>query len=253
MIRQPPSLRDPKVQQELAELQPDLLIVVAYGLLLPAAVLQIPRLGCVNVHASLLPRWRGAAPVQHALLAGDSESGISIMQMDEGLDTGPVLARAAFSITPGMTAGQLQDCLALLGAQTLVQLFPELVVGQLSPWPQDDTLATYAGKIDKAQAQLDWAQSALILERQVLAFNPQPVAWTTLGLQTLRIWRAQALTEVTKAPPGTVVWENSEGIGVATGAGVLRLTEVQLPGKRPMAVADFSHAHSLHGQQLGTV
>ncbi|NJN45410.1 MAG: methionyl-tRNA formyltransferase [Candidatus Competibacteraceae bacterium] len=253
MIRQPPSLRDPLAQQELAELQPDLLIVVAYGLLLPPAVLRIPRLGCVNVHASLLPRWRGAAPIQRAVLAGDPESGISIMQMDEGLDTGPVLDQAVCPLTPGMTAGELQDRLALMGAQTLVRLLPELAAGQLSAYPQDDALATYAGKIDKAEAQLDWSQPATILERQVLAFNPWPVAWTPLGSQTLRIWQAKTLTESAQTPPGTVIWENHEGIGVATGKGVLCMTEVQLPGKRPMAVADFIHARQLLGQRLGSV
>lgn len=250
-IRQPRSLRDATVQQELAALQADLLVVVAYGLLLPAAVLDLPRLGCVNVHASLLPRWRGAAPIQRALLAGDRESGVSIMQMEEGLDTGPVWGQATCPITPTMTAGELHDQLAELGAKTLLQLLPKLATGRLNATPQDSAHATYAPKLEKAEARLDWSAPASKLERQVLAFNPWPIAWTQLGQQNLRIWRAQALPDAAaNAPSGTVLWENREGIGVATGAGVLSLLEIQLPGKRPVAVADFLNSHSLLGHRL---
>jgi methionyl-tRNA formyltransferase len=250
-IRQPRSLRDATVQQELAALQPDLLVVVAYGLLLPAAVLRVPRQGCVNVHASLLPRWRGAAPIPRALLAGDRASGVSIMQMDEGLDTGPLWGQAECPIPPGMTAGELHDRLAVLGAATLLRLLPDIAAGRLSPQPQNPALATYASKLDKAEARLDWSKPSLWLERQVLAFNPWPVTWTRLGEQILRVWRARALPDVrVTEPAGTVLWEDHAGIGVATGEGVLSLLEVQLPGKRPLAAADFLHAHSLRGRCL---
>ena len=252
-IYQPVTLRDAAVQAELAALKPDLLIVAAYGLILPPAVLAIPRLGCVNVHASLLPRWRGAAPIHWALLAGDAETGVSIMQMDAGLDTGPVLARAAYPIPRGITGGELYERLARLGAETLLATVPAVLAGRLTPEPQDEALATYAPKLDKSDLELDWTRPALELERRVLTFNPYPVARTTLGDQTLRIWRAQAEAEPTAAPPGTVLREASDGIAVATGSGVLRLTEVQLPGGRPLPVAAFLNAHRLLGRRLGAV
>lgn len=250
-VYQPISLRDATAQQQLAALQPDLLVVVAYGLLLPAAVLTIPRLGCVNIHASLLPRWRGAAPIQRALLAGDTETGVTLMQMAEGLDTGPVLASLPCPIPPGMTGGELHDRLAERGARLLLDSLPALVAGQLIPQPQAESRATYAAKLSKAEARLDWTQPAAVLERQVLAFNPWPVAETRLADQVLRIWRAAALADATTASPGTVVHQDAAGIEVATGAGRLRLTELQLPGRRPLSAAAFGNARYLVGQRLG--
>jgi len=252
-VYQPVSLRDAAAQAELAALQPDLLIVAAYGLILPPEVLAIPRRGCINVHASLLPRWRGAAPIHRALMAGDVETGISIMRMEAGLDTGPVFTQATCPIPRGITGGTLHDGLATLGALLLRATLPELLAGRLIPQPQDETLATYAPKLSKADLELDWNRPALELERQVLAFNPYPVACTRLDESILRIWQAVAdEAEPATAPPGTVLREEPSGIVVATGSGVLRLTEVQLPGGKPLPVAAFLNARRLAGRRLGT-
>lgn len=250
-VRQPRTLREPAVQAELAALAPALVVVVAYGLLLPETVLRLPPLGCVNVHASLLPRWRGAAPIQRALLAGDTETGVSIMRMNAGLDTGPVLGQAVCPITARLTGGELHDRLAVLGAQTLLPLLPRLAAGELTPQIQDEAQATYAPKIAKAEADLDWSRPAVELERAVRAFNPWPVAQTWTSLGTLRIWRAQAVAGNTDAPAGRVIRESREGLLIATGAGALNLMEIQLPGKRSMPAADFVNAYSLAGQVLG--
>ena len=250
-VHQPENFRSAASKAELRALQPDLMVVVAYGLLLPQSVLDIPVHGCWNVHASLLPRWRGAAPIQRAILAGDAETGVCLMRMEAGLDTGPVYARASCPIPRGTTGGELHDRLAMLGAETLRATLPALLAGALTPEPQDDARATYAPKLEKAEAELDWSRPAPELERRVLAFNPYPVAQTQTDGQTLRVWRAWADEESTTAPPGTVLREGSAGIVVATGAGVLRLTEVQLPGGRPMPVAAFLAARRLTGRRLG--
>ena len=257
-VYQPESLKDEAVQQQLAALGADLMVVTAYGLLLPRAVLQTPRLGCINIHASLLPRWRGAAPIQRAILAGDKKTGITIMQMDEGLDTGEMLAVAECDIKANDTGSSLHDKLMLLGAKTLMDVLPAIADGSVQAVKQDEHQATYAHKLSKAEARIDWQQSAVQIERAVRAFNAWPVAYTFFQRNgkdaSLRIWQAQVLTETAVgAEPGTVIGESAEGIDVATGEGVLRITELQAEGKRRMPAADFLNAGSLAGQVLGRI
>ena len=250
-VLQPQTLREAEVQQALADWQADVLVVVAYGLILPQAVLDAPRLGCLNVHASLLPRWRGAAPIQRAILAGDTETGVTIMQMDAGLDTGDMLYKVSCPIEPTDTAATLHDRLAGLGAMALVETLRRLDAGEVQPEKQDDAQATYAEKLQKSEALIEWSQSAEVLSRTVRAFNPWPVAFTRWHDQNLRIWFAQALKETRDAPPGTVLAESREGIDVATGEGVLRITQLQLPGGKALDAGQFLNAHSLLGQRLG--
>jgi len=250
-VRQPESLKDAEIQQALAELKPDVMIVAAYGLLLPPEVLAIPRLGCLNIHASILPRWRGAAPIQRAILAGDSETGVTIMQMDVGLDTGDMLYKLATPITTEDNAQRLHDRLAELGAEAIVEALAAIQAGTLTPEPQDDSLANYAKKLNKTEATIDWLQPAAQIARQVAAFNPWPVAQTQLEEQVLRIWEAEPLSEASGAPPGTVVAEGKQGIDVACGEGTLRLKRLQLPGGKPLTAAEFLNGRSLDGASLG--
>ena len=250
-VYQPDSLRTVQAQQQLAALAPDLMIVIAYGLLLPPAVLAIPRLGCINAHASLLPRWRGAAPIQRALMAGDRETGISLMQMAASLDSGPVLAQARCPIEPGMTAGQLHDRLGELAADLLAARLPAILAGQLTAQPQDPQQASYATKLSKSEAELDWRQPAARLARQINAFNPWPVAWTRWHGTVLRLWHARAGIGDSSAAPGTVVQADRDGIRVATGEGLLELLELQLPGRNVLTATAFVNAHALQNQRLG--
>ena len=242
-VYQPLSLRDPAAQAELAALQPDLLVVVAYGLILPKAVLDIPTHGCWNVHASLLPRWRGAAPIQRAIQAGDSHSGVCLMQMEAGLDTGPVLLEQSLELAADETGGSLHDKLAALGAQVLADGLGLLRAG-LRPVarPQPAEGVEYAHKLDKAEARLQWSEDAQVLERQVRAFNPWPVAEAQLQGERVRIHAAQAIPGVPGMPVGSVLAATKAGIDIACGKGALRLLVVQREGGKPVAAADYLNA-----------
>jgi methionyl-tRNA formyltransferase len=250
-VCQPGTFRDSGAQAVLAAFGADLMIVVAYGLILPPAVLAMPQLGCINVHASLLPRWRGAAPIQRAILAGDRETGVCLMQMDSGLDTGPVLASAACLIEPDDTGGRLHDRLSVMGARLLEENLDRIARGELEPRVQDDSQASYADKLDKAEAMIDWTMSAEQIARQVRAFNPWPVAETRYSGRQLRIWEARPVAMATELPPGGVLTAGKTGIDVACGAGVLRILAVQLAGARQVSAIDFINAHPLEGVRLG--
>lgn len=238
-LMQPDSLKGADVLADLKALNADLFVVVAYGLLLPQAILDLPRVACVNVHGSLLPRWRGAAPVQAAILAGDKHAGISLMQMDAGLDTGPVYSTSSLDIGEAETAGELHDRLATLGGEELVQHLQKIADGELTPSAQDDSSASYAGKIRGVDARLDWSRTATELQRVVRAYNPAPGAWTTLGQERLKCWRASVSIEEGERP-GTVISSSEDGVVVACGEGTLCLTEMQRPGKTAVTAAEFS-------------
>ena len=247
-VRQPATLRDEQAQADLAALEPDLLIVAAYGLILPQAVLDIPRYGCLNVHASVLPRWRGAAPIQAAILAGDTKTGVSLMAMTAGLDCGPVFHIEELDIGPGETAGELHDRLAALGGQALVTQLDAILGGVLEAVPQDDALATYAPKIEKQDARVDWSLAAEDVARRIRAYNPFPGSFCFAGETRIKIWRASATGG--SGAPGAVLQCDREAVVVACGDGALRLDEVQLPGKRRVAAQEFAGQLDLTGQRL---
>jgi len=242
-VFQPESLKTPEAQQQLRDLAPDLMVVVAYGLILPKAVLTIPTHGCWNVHASLLPRWRGAAPIQRAIQAGDAETGVCLMQMDAGLDTGPVLLKQHIAIGPNDTGGQLHDRLAALGEQVLSDGLGLLRAG-IKPiaQPQPEAGVIYAHKLDKAEARLDWAQDADALARTVRAFNPWPIAEATLAGERVRIHGAVALDLAHGQAPGAVLAASHDGIDIACGQGALRLRTLQREGGKAITAADYLNA-----------
>ena len=236
-VFQPQSLKDPEQQRILSELQADIMVVVAYGLILPQAVLDAPRLGCINVHASILPRWRGAAPIQRAIEAGDSETGVTIMQMDAGLDTGAMLSISRCEIDSNETSASLHSKLEQLGAPALLHTLESLGSGLAVAVEQDDQLSCYAAKITKQEALIDWSQSAQMLDRQIRAFNPFPAAYTTLGELRIKIWQAEP-TAASGLAPGQIISANNAGLLVSCGEQSLLLTEIQLPGKSRMAVSE---------------
>ena len=250
-VYQPVSLKSAEAQAELAALDADLMIVAAYGLLLPQAVLDAPKLGCINIHGSLLPRWRGAAPIHRAILAGDEKTGITIMQMDIGLDTGDMLLKKECDILPDDTSAILHDRLAVLGGDALLEELDNLVAGNSKPEKQNDELAVYAHKLAKTEAEVNWQDSAIQIDRQIRAFNPWPVSQTTFEGQILRLWMSILSDAHTDQPAGTVIAATKKGIEVSTGEGVVRLLKVQLPGKKPMDAASFINARDVVGKQLG--
>jgi methionyl-tRNA formyltransferase len=236
-VFQPVSLKNAAAQKQLAVLKPDLIIVVAYGLLLPPAVLAIPKRGCINVHASLLPRWRGAAPIQAAILHGDEETGITIMQMDAGLDTGDMLLKRSCKIEPHETGSVLHDRLADMGAETLLHVLADLESHQNSATKQNPEYKTYAGKIEKQHAIINWANTADSVARQIQAFNAWPVAYSEIGNLRIRIWQAHAIDQKSCVQPGTITSVSKNSIDVACGEGLLRVTQIQLPGARDLPVS----------------
>jgi methionyl-tRNA formyltransferase len=252
-IAQPPTLKTPEGRAELTAWAPDILVVVAYGIILPPAVLTVPRLGCLNIHGSLLPRWRGAAPIQRAILAGDTETGVTIMQLDEGLDTGPTLLERRRPIGTHDTAGDLHDALSELGAAALLEAIDGVAAGTLAARPQPAVGANYAPKIEKSEALLDWSGSAVDLDRRVRAFNPWPMAETRFAGESLRVLRAAVADGAADGvAPGTLLGIAEDGLRVACGDGVLAVRELQRAGKRPVSARDFANAVRLDGIRFGS-
>ena len=251
-VEQPATLREPAAVERLQRWSADVMIVAAYGLLLPQSILDTPRLGCINIHASLLPRWRGAAPIQRAIAAGDAQTGVTIMQMEAGLDTGPMLLTRAVTIDARETAATLHDRLATLGADSLLDALDEVAQGAAKPRTQPADGVTYATKLRKEEAAIDWSQPAAQIDRQIRAFDPWPVAETRLHGQQLRVWQAMPVDSRASRAPGEVLATSAAGIDVSTGRGVLRLTRVQSAGRKVMSAADFLKAHRLDGAVLGS-
>jgi methionyl-tRNA formyltransferase len=245
-VLQPATLKSPPEQESVASLEPDLIVVVAYGLILPREILECPKHGCWNIHASLLPRWRGAAPIQRAIEAGDGETGVCIMQMDEGLDTGPILGRAVCPIDRDETAGSLHDKLAELGARELIRCIRALQTGSPpQPRAQPEEGVCYARKLVKSEAKIDWQDQAEVIERRIRAFDPWPVAWCMINGERTRIWAAEVIDSDHKEPPGRVLAVKRKGFDVACGDGVVRLKELQRPGGRRISAQSYLNAARL--------
>jgi methionyl-tRNA formyltransferase len=250
-LYQPQSLDAESEITPLVGLNPDLIVVAAYGLLLPPSVLSIPRLGCINIHASLLPRWRGAAPIQRAIQAADQESGISIMQMDAGLDTGDILATSRVTILAEWTSADLNDRLQQLGAGLLMETLEQLDSGELTRVPQDNASATYAHRIEKSEARIDWNNNAEAIQRETRAFVPWPVSYTSLDDDTVRVWRAEIDTSHDGDVPGRIIEHNRTGIFVSCKDSVLHITDLQFAGKKRLTAAEALNARDLTGMRFG--
>jgi methionyl-tRNA formyltransferase len=248
-VHQPETLKDTDVVKEISGLKADLMIVAAYGLILPQAILDLPKHGCLNVHASLLPRWRGAAPIQAAILAGDEETGISLMQMTAGLDSGPVFAQQSVRIGDTESAGELLDRLALLGGEMLCEQLPDILDGKLEAEPQDENSVTYAGKIRKSDAAMNWRKSATELLREVRAYKPVPGAFFDLDGEQIKCWSAE-IADGQSGTVGTVISAGRDGIDVACGEGVLRMLELQRPGRGRISAGEFTDQTSIMGRRL---
>jgi methionyl-tRNA formyltransferase len=250
-VEQPATLRSPESMAGFLAHDPELMVVVAYGLILPQSILDVPRLGCLNIHASLLPRWRGAAPIQRAILAGDTSTGVTIMKLDAGLDTGPMLLVKSVDIGASENAGSLHDRLAALGAEAIVSAIDSWTAGRIVPVVQPPDGATYAAKIRKEEAVIDWSRAAGEIARQVRAFNPWPVAETRWQGQQLRIWEAEPWNDGPSAMPGVVVEAANGRLAVASGSGSLAVHRLQLAGRNATSAAEFLNAHPLLGARLG--
>lgn len=243
-VLQPKSLKGLEQQQELVALKPDLMIVLAYGLILPQAVLDIPKYGCINIHASILPKWRGAAPIQHSILAGDSQTGITMMQMDAGLDTGDILEIYPCSIEDE-TSAELMQKLTIIAQKAILKTLAALKNNALIATPQDDSQATYAHKLQKQQANINWHESAITILRAIRAYNPWPVAFTHFTGQTVRIWQAKSVDGATNAIPGTIIKAHKDELHVATGNGIIKILQLQFAGKKILQGIDLGNAHPL--------
>jgi len=252
-VFQPQTLKTPEAREQLTALNADVMVVAAYGLILPRAILDIPRHGCLNIHASLLPRWRGAAPIQRAIAAGDRQTGITIMQMDAGLDTGDMLLKLTTPITESDTGGSLHDRLADLGGDAIIDALAGIIEGTLRPTPQDDAQACYASKLSKEEGQIDWTEDATAINRKIRAFNPWPGTYTDAGDLRIRLHESEVIDITSDRHPGTVVARSREGIDIACGLDVLRITRLQLPGSRAQSVNDLINGGKdilMPGQEL---
>ncbi|RKS85968.1 methionyl-tRNA formyltransferase [Orbus hercynius] len=238
-VYQPATLKTAEAQQTIGDLNADIMIVVAYGLILPQVVLDTPKLGCLNVHGSLLPRWRGAAPIQRACWAGDLETGITIMQMDAGLDTGDMLFKVKCPIEKTDTSASLYDKLAILGPDALLETLAQITAGKITPEKQNSSEVTYAEKLSKQEAKLNWSLSAAQLERCIRAFNPWPISYFEIHGEPIKVWQATVISHSTTQPPGTILQADKHGIQIATQDGILNLTQLQPAGKKPMSAADL--------------